>query len=52
MIIATHTTLATTRWWHARTLAEELGVQEATEDHLYAAMDWLLARQTAIEASG
>jgi transposase len=48
-IIAPHTKLATTRWWHARTLAEDLGVEEATEDHLYAAMDWLLARQTAIE---
>ncbi|HEY3383502.1 MAG TPA: IS1634 family transposase [Vicinamibacterales bacterium] len=48
-ILAPHTKLATTRWWHARTLAEDLGVQEATEDHLYAAMDWLLARQSAIE---
>jgi hypothetical protein len=48
-ILAPHTKLATTRWWHARTLAEDLGVEDATEDHLYAAMDWLLARQTAIE---
>jgi len=48
-ILAPHTKLATTRWWHTRTLAEDLGVEDATEDHLYAAMDWLLARQTAIE---
>src|SRR5208282_3965923 len=37
--------LATTRAWHATTLAEELGVAEATEDELYAALDWLVARQ-------
>jgi len=41
--------LATTRAWHTTTLAEELGVREATEDELYAAMDWLLARQERIE---
>ena len=41
--------LATTRAWHTTTLAEELGVAEATEDELYAAMDWLLARQERIE---
>ena len=41
--------LATTRLWHSTTLAEELGVAEATEDDLYAAMDWLLERQKRIE---
>jgi len=41
--------LATTREWHTTTLAEELGVQDADEDDLYAAMDWLLARQPRIE---
>ena len=35
--------LATTRAWHTTTLAEELGVADATEDEVYAAMDWLLA---------
>jgi hypothetical protein len=44
-IIAPHTKLATTRWWHTTTLAEEFGVVDADEDDLYAAMDWLLARQ-------
>jgi transposase len=48
-VLAPHTKLATTRWWHTRTLAEDLGVADATEDELYAAMDWLLARQGAIE---
>jgi transposase len=42
--------LATTRHWHDTTLAEELRVQDATEDELYAAMDWLLTRQRTIEA--
>jgi len=41
--------LATTRQWHDTTLAEELGVPDADEDDLYAAMDWLLARQRRIE---
>jgi transposase len=41
--------LATTRLWHTTTLAEELAVEDADEDDLYAAMDWLLARQARIE---
>lgn len=48
-ILAPHTKLATTRWWHTTTLAEEFGVVDANEDDLYAAMDWLLERQGAIE---
>jgi len=48
-ILAPHTKLATTRWWHTTTLAEEYGVVEADEADLYAAMDWLLERQGAIE---
>lgn len=31
------------------TLAEELGIEGATADQLYAALDWLLARQARIE---
>lgn len=42
--------LATTRWWANTTLPEDLGVADATEDDLYAALDWLLARQPQIEA--
>ena len=48
-ILAPHTKLATTRWWHTTTLAEDFGVQEASENDLYAAMDWLLSRQEAIQ---
>jgi Transposase DDE domain len=48
-VIAPHTKLATTRWWHTRTLAEDFGLAAVTEDDVYAAMDWLLDRQDAIE---
>jgi hypothetical protein len=48
-VLAPHTKLATTRWWHTTTLAEEYGVEEADEDDLVAAMDWLLERQSGIE---
>jgi transposase len=48
-IVSPHTKLATTRWWHTTTLAEEYGVVQADEMDLYAAMDWLLERQGAIE---
>ena len=41
--------LATTRWWHTTTLPAMLEVADADEDDLYAAMDWLLARQGHIE---
>jgi len=41
--------LATTRLWHSTSLAEQLAVGDADEDELYAAMDWLLARQSRIE---
>src|SRR3954465_3248455 len=42
--------LATTRHWNDTTLAEELHLQDADEDEIYAAMDWLLGRQKALEA--
>ena len=48
-IIEPHTKLATTRWWHTTTLAEDFGVDQASEDDLYAAMDWLLAHQDTIQ---
>jgi Transposase DDE domain len=43
--------LATTRWWQATTLAEDLGVANASTDDVYKAMDWLGARQGDIEAA-
>ncbi|HUA23956.1 MAG TPA: IS1634 family transposase [Steroidobacteraceae bacterium] len=48
-VLAPHTKLATTRWWHTTTMAEEYGVEGADERDLYEAMDWLLERQGAIE---
>ena len=48
-VLAPHTKLAPTRWWHTTTLAEEYGVIETDETDLYAAMDWLLERQALIE---
>ncbi len=48
-ILSPNTKLATTRWWHTTTLPEEFAVTEADENDLYAAMDWLLERQPAIE---
>jgi hypothetical protein len=41
--------LATTRWWTDTTLAADLGVADASTDEVYAGMDWLIARQDAIE---
>lgn len=48
-ILAPRSKLATHRWWDLTTLPESLGVKDATEDDLYAAMDWLLSRQRTIE---
>jgi hypothetical protein len=41
--------LGMTRAWADTTLGEDLGVADAQEDELYAAMDWLIERQDAIE---
>ena len=48
-ILEPYSKLATTRAWHTTTLAEDCGVQDAGENDLYAAMDWLLERQSRIE---
>ncbi len=48
-VVSPHTKLATTRWWHTTSLPEVFGVQESDENALYAAMDWLLERQGAIQ---
>jgi transposase len=48
-ILCPATKLATTRLWHSSTVAQEFGVQDATEDDLYRAMDWLLAAQDRIQ---
>jgi hypothetical protein len=42
--------LSTLTWWGDTTLGTDLGVDGATTDEVYAAMDWLQGRQDAIEA--
>ena len=42
--------LATTSWWADTTMAGDVGVADASTDEVYAAMDWLVARQDRIEA--
>lgn len=41
--------LGSVRLWPSSTLAEQLGVADADEDDLYAAMDWLYQRKERIE---
>ncbi len=48
-ILEPQSKLATSQWWHTTTLPEILGVSDAREDDLYAAMDWVLKRQEVIE---
>ena len=47
--VAPASKLATTRWWADTTLGADLGICDATTDEVYAAMDWLLSRQDAVE---
>src|SRR6266508_2286197 len=42
--------LATASWWDDTSLGADLDVAGASTDEIYAAMDWLLGRQDAIEA--
>jgi hypothetical protein len=48
---ATHpgSKLSTLAWWADTTLGPDLGIENATTDDVYAAMDWLQARQDTIE---
>ena len=41
--------LATSRWWADTTLGADLGLADASTDEIYAAMDWLAARQDRIQ---
>jgi Transposase DDE domain len=43
--------LSTIGWWDDTTLGADLGVAGVATDDVYAAMDWLLARQDGIEAT-
>ncbi len=42
--------LSTLTWWADTTLGADLGVDGASTDDIYAAMDWLAGQQEAIEA--
>src|SRR5262249_9647576 len=42
--------LSTSRWWDDTTLGIDLGVAGVSTDDVYKAMDWLVARQSSIEA--
>jgi transposase len=42
--------LADTRLWHRTTLGQQLDVEDADENELYQALDWLLERKGRIEA--
>jgi Transposase DDE domain len=48
-VMAPGSKLAMSRAFSQSTLASELGVEGASEDELYDALDWLLARQQRIE---
>ena len=41
--------LSTLAWWGDATLGPDLGIENATTDEAYAAMDWLQSRQDVIE---
>ncbi|MGO9102425.1 MAG: IS1634 family transposase [Mycobacterium sp.] len=41
--------LRTRSWWADTTLGADLGITDASTDDIYAAMDWLVGRQDAIE---
>jgi hypothetical protein len=49
-VVAPASKLATCTWWADTTLGTDLGIAGAPADDVYAAMDWLVARQDAIEA--
>jgi hypothetical protein len=49
-VVAPASKLATLTWWADTTLGADLGVAGASTGDIYAAMDWLEARQGQIEA--
>ena len=49
-VVSPGSKLSTLAWWDDTTLGADLGVAQVSDDDVYAAMDWLGARQDAIEA--
>jgi hypothetical protein len=50
-VVAPASKLATLTWWADTTLGADLGVAAASAGDIYAAMDWLEARQEQVEAA-
>jgi hypothetical protein len=48
-VVAPQSKLSTIRWWADTSLGTDLNITAAHTDEVYAAMDWLLARQDRIE---
>jgi len=48
-VVAPQSKLSTIRWWADTSLGADLDIAAAHTDEVYAAMDWLLARQDVIE---
>jgi hypothetical protein len=49
-VVAPGSKLSALAWQADTTLGPDLGIEDATTDDAYAAMDWLVARQDAIES--
>ena len=49
-VVSPGSKLSTLAWWADTTLGADLGIDGASTDEVYAAMDWLGTRQDAIEA--
>jgi Transposase DDE domain len=49
-VVAPASKLSTLTWWADTTLGADLGAADASTGDIYAAMDWLAARQDAMEA--
>src|SRR5690348_6264817 len=49
-VVAPASKLSTLTWWDDTTLGADLGIAEVPAGDIYAAMDWLVARQELIEA--
>jgi hypothetical protein len=48
-VIRPRSKLSTLAWWSDTTLGDDLSVADASTDEIYAAMDWLVGQQEAIE---
>jgi hypothetical protein len=48
-VVAPASKLSTIRWWNDTSLGVDFGITDVHTDEVYAAMDWLLARQDTIE---